>query len=242
MHQRRGKVEMVSSNSFTSSLWPRRLSEVVKYFTSPIWKKKKKIWWFHHLILGLINVLFKLSCFGCDINYLSSGYFFLLKANHSSIKSNANRCNKVRRLNNKWDQFKNSENLSGNSYRLHCSQDIYHGTIKTLPVGQNVSQRVVISWFLHWKVDQWHQPVDGCRVSAHIHLGMSLRYQQPVEADAPEVDVSANEYSGTFMCPIIQSFMVDLSQNSWDNCTGGSNLPWCCGAKSFPFLWVLDGD
>lgn len=39
-HQTRGKVETVSSNSFTSSLWPLRLSEVVKYFTSPIWKKQ----------------------------------------------------------------------------------------------------------------------------------------------------------------------------------------------------------
>lgn len=207
-HQRRGKVETVSSNSFTSSLWPLRLSEVVKYFTSPIWKNKP-LMVSSFIIMWLINVLFKLSYLGGDINYLSSGYLFifLLKANQSSIKSNPNRCNKVRRLNNKWDQFKNSENFSGDSYRLHRSQDIYHCTIKTLPVGQNVSQRVVISWFLHRKVDQWHQLVNGCRVSAHIHLGMSLCYQQPVEADAPEVDVWANEYSGIFMCPNIQSLI-----------------------------------
>lgn len=72
---------------------------------------------------------------------------------------------------------------------------------------------------------------------------MSLRYQQPVEADAPEVDVSASENSRTFMYPIKQSLIVDFAQNPWDiRCTSGSNLPWCRGAKFFPFLWVFGGD
>lgn len=91
-------------------------------------------------------------------------------------------------------------------------------------------------------MDQWHQPVDSCRVSAHIHLGMTFRYQQPVEADV-EVEVSANEYFVTFMHPNKESLMVGLQQNPWVICcTGGSNLPWCRGAKFFPFFWVFDGD
>lgn len=91
-------------------------------------------------------------------------------------KNNPNWCHKVKK--HKRFQFKNSEKLCGgfHSYRLHCSQDINDCTIKTLPIGQNVSQRVEISGILHWTVDQWHQPVDGCRVSTHVHLGMSFCY------------------------------------------------------------------
>lgn len=152
-HQTRGKVETLSSNSFTSSLWPLRLSEVVKYFNSPIWKMKP---FFYHS-----------SPLKQKINYSE-------KTQQS--KNNPNWCYKIKK--HKRFHFKNSEELCRgfDSYRLHCSQDINDWTIKTLPIGQNVSQRVEISGILHWTVDKWHQPIDGCRVSTHIHLGMSLWY------------------------------------------------------------------
>lgn len=68
-------------------------------------------------------------------------------------------------------------------YRFHCSQYIYHCAVQLLPVGHNVSQRVEISGVLHWQVDQWQHPVDSIHISTQRHLGMSLRHQQPIEAE-----------------------------------------------------------
>ena len=59
--------------------------------------------------------------------------YFLLKANYSSknlIQTNATR---LEDLTINLISL-NQSHISGDSYRLYCSQDIYHCTIKTLPV------------------------------------------------------------------------------------------------------------
>lgn len=74
-------------------------------------------------------------------------------------------------------------------YRLHCSQYVYHTAIQLLAVGHNVSKRVEVSEVFHWQVDQWQQPVNGVRVGAQTHSGMSLCCHEPVRTGAPDVGV-----------------------------------------------------
>lgn len=61
-------------------------------------------------------------------------------------------------------------------------------------------------------MNQWQQPVDGIHIRTHIHLRMSLHYQQPVDADTADVAFKPASRSKlhTLRPPILYSFTVPL--------------------------------
>ena len=188
-------------------------------------------------------MLFKWRCLGGDINYwFWVVYLFSTKGQLQQQKFNPNKCNKVRRFNNKFDQFKPVTHqwrflptLLQPGYLSLYHQDSARW-LKCLPESSNL----LIPWLESRSV------APACRwlLCPCIYTpGNEPPWSTTCKGWCAKGGRKFSQWIFLDLCPIMQSLMVDLVQNPCDICcTGRRNLPWCCGAKSFPFLWVFDGD